>query len=120
VSSCFTLSSRSKIYDRFRKYLSDPIEDVRIATENLLADLLREIRDVAYVARHLDESGSIRKPEDGHLRNDSMESRQLIMSEGNDSSAVDTTYPPSEMDGTGQDVTQVSPDQDDRGNGGII
>jgi len=91
---------------------------VRTATENLLADFLREIRDVTYVARHLDENGSIRKPENGHLRNDSMESRQLTMTEGNDSSAVDT-YSPSE-DVTGQDMTQVSPDQYDRGNGGVI
>ena len=35
-----------------RKYLSDPTEDVRIATENLLADFLREIRDVTLVQRH--------------------------------------------------------------------
>lgn len=109
--SCF-------ISNRPRKYLSDPIEDVRIATENLLADFLREIRDVTYVARHLDENGSIRKPENGHLRNDSMESRQLTMTEGNDSSAVDTFSPPEE-DVIGQDMTQASPDQYDRGNGGV-
>lgn len=38
-----------------RKYLSDPTEDVRIATENLLGDFLREIRDVTLVQRHHDE-----------------------------------------------------------------
>ena len=34
-----------------RKYLSDPTEDVRVATENLLADFLREIRDVTEVQK---------------------------------------------------------------------
>lgn len=33
------------------KYLSDPTDDVRIATENLLADFLREIREVTMVQR---------------------------------------------------------------------
>ncbi|KAJ3919418.1 vacuolar protein 14 C-terminal Fig4p binding-domain-containing protein [Lentinula edodes] len=33
------------------KYLSDPTEDVRVATEVLLADFLREIRDVTVVRR---------------------------------------------------------------------
>jgi vacuole morphology and inheritance protein 14 len=40
---------------RSRKYLSDPIEDVRIATENLLADFLREIRDVSVVQKRYEE-----------------------------------------------------------------
>ena len=38
-----------------RKYLSDPTEDVRIATENLLAEFLREIRDITLVQRHHEE-----------------------------------------------------------------
>jgi vacuole morphology and inheritance protein 14 len=29
------------------KYLSDPTEDVRVATENLMADFLKEIRDIS-------------------------------------------------------------------------
>ena len=41
------------IYDYFSKYLSDPTEDVRVATENLLADILREMRDVTTVSRQL-------------------------------------------------------------------
>lgn len=35
----------------YRKYLSDPTEDVRVATEVLLADFLREIRDVSVVRK---------------------------------------------------------------------
>ena len=38
-----------------RKYLSDPTEDVRVATENLLADFLREIRDISEVRRRREE-----------------------------------------------------------------
>ncbi|KAF5363894.1 hypothetical protein D9756_000214 [Leucocoprinus leucothites] len=103
--------------DGLLKYLSDPIEDVRIATENLLADFLREIRDVTYVSRHLDENGSIRKAEDGLVRNDSMESRRPVMTGVYDGSAVDTSDSPVEMNGSGEDLTQDVPDQDDRGNG---
>lgn len=40
-----------------RKYLSDPTEDVRVATENLLADFLREIRDVTVVSQQLRQQG---------------------------------------------------------------
>lgn len=38
------------------KYLSDPTEDVRVATENLLADFLRELRDVTFVSRQLEHT----------------------------------------------------------------
>jgi vacuole morphology and inheritance protein 14 len=46
----------------YRKYLSDPTEDVRVATETLLADFLREIRDVSIVRRQLDEQAKARTP----------------------------------------------------------
>jgi vacuole morphology and inheritance protein 14 len=38
-----------------RKYLTDPTEDVRVATETLLADFLREIRDVTRVRDRIDK-----------------------------------------------------------------
>ncbi|KZT71480.1 ARM repeat-containing protein [Daedalea quercina L-15889] len=41
--------------DGLLKYLSDPTEDVRVATENLLADFLREIREVTAVQRQHEE-----------------------------------------------------------------
>lgn len=44
-----------------RKYLSDPTEDVRIATENLLADFLREIRDVTLVQRHHEDQLRVKR-----------------------------------------------------------
>ncbi|KAF9006631.1 vacuolar protein 14 C-terminal Fig4p binding-domain-containing protein, partial [Cyathus striatus] len=58
--------------DGLFKYLSDPTEDVRVATETLLAEFLREIRDVTLVGRQLDDqqksktpAESIRKSESG-------------------------------------------------------
>ncbi|KAG1735700.1 vacuolar protein 14 C-terminal Fig4p binding-domain-containing protein [Suillus paluster] len=41
--------------DGLLKYLSDPTEDVRVATENILADFLREIRDVSMVRQRKEE-----------------------------------------------------------------
>jgi vacuole morphology and inheritance protein 14 len=38
-----------------RKYLSDPTEDVRVATETILADFLREIRQITNVRKHHEE-----------------------------------------------------------------
>ncbi|TDL29855.1 ARM repeat-containing protein [Rickenella mellea] len=45
--------------DGLLKYLSDPTEDVRVATENLLADFLREIRDVAIVQKKAEEKAKL-------------------------------------------------------------
>ncbi len=39
-----------------RKYLSDPTDDVRVATERLLADFLREIRNVTIVQKQHQEA----------------------------------------------------------------
>ena len=38
-----------------RKYLSDPTDDVRVATEGLLADFLREMRQVTMVQKRQEE-----------------------------------------------------------------
>jgi vacuole morphology and inheritance protein 14 len=45
----------------YRKYLSDPTEDVRVATEILLADFLREIRDVSIVRKRNEEHAKTKK-----------------------------------------------------------
>jgi len=87
------------------KYLSDPTEDVRVATENLLADLLRELRDVTVVSRQLEQhtklttpTESVRRVEgDGEKLPDlTLENaeRALYMLENDehDSSAVDSQY----------------------------
>ncbi|THV08261.1 ARM repeat-containing protein [Dendrothele bispora CBS 962.96] len=44
-----------EFFDGVLKYLSDPLEDVRVATEVLLGDFLREIRDVSLVRRRAEE-----------------------------------------------------------------
>jgi vacuole morphology and inheritance protein 14 len=49
-------------YDHFSKYLSDPREDVRVPTENLLTDILREIRDVTTVSRQLQQRPKPKTP----------------------------------------------------------
>ncbi|KAF8306458.1 ARM repeat-containing protein [Clavulina sp. PMI_390] len=41
------ISFLPEFLDGLFKYLSDPTEDVRVATENLMADFLREIRDIS-------------------------------------------------------------------------
>jgi vacuole morphology and inheritance protein 14 len=51
---------RRKSDDLPRKYLSDPTEDVRVATEILLADFLREIRDVSTVRKKTEEQSKLK------------------------------------------------------------
>lgn len=43
------------------KYLSDPTDDVRVATEGLLADFLREIKDVTAIQRRHEEQLKVKR-----------------------------------------------------------
>ncbi|KAG6861565.1 hypothetical protein C0995_014861 [Termitomyces sp. Mi166 len=56
------ISYLPEFLDGLLKYLSDPTEDVRVATETILADFLREIRDVSIVRRQLDEQAKGQTP----------------------------------------------------------
>lgn len=56
------ISYLPEFFDGLLKYLSDPTEDVRVATETLLADFLREIRDVSIVSRQLEEQAKAKTP----------------------------------------------------------
>ncbi|KAI6166239.1 vacuolar protein 14 C-terminal Fig4p binding-domain-containing protein [Pisolithus thermaeus] len=49
------ISYLPEFLDGLLKYLSDPTEDVRVATERLLADFVREIRDVSELRRRHEE-----------------------------------------------------------------
>ncbi|KAF7332341.1 Heat repeat containing protein [Mycena kentingensis (nom. inval.)] len=49
------ISYLPEFLDGLLKYLSDPTEDVRVATETLLADFVREIRDITIVRKRADE-----------------------------------------------------------------
>ncbi|KAJ8507380.1 hypothetical protein ONZ45_g10243 [Pleurotus djamor] len=57
-------------------YLSDPTEDVRVATEALLGDFLREIREITLVARQMDERAKNKrdaeKADSQHVPNDKL------------------------------------------------
>ena len=51
--------------DGLLKFLGDPTVDIRTATQNVLADFLREIREVAEVQRARDEGGWTKAGENG-------------------------------------------------------
>jgi vacuole morphology and inheritance protein 14 len=44
-----------RVFISCRRYLSDPTEDVRVSTENLLAEFLREVRDIAIAQKRREE-----------------------------------------------------------------
>ncbi|KAL7282584.1 ARM repeat-containing protein [Trametes coccinea BRFM310] len=50
-----------EFFDGLLKYLSDPTDDVRVATEGLLADFLREIREVTMVQKRQEEQMRARR-----------------------------------------------------------
>ncbi|KAF5358988.1 hypothetical protein D9758_004832 [Tetrapyrgos nigripes] len=57
------ISYLPEFLDGLLKYLSDPTEDVRVATEILLADFLRETRDVSTVTKKTEEQAKSKHPE---------------------------------------------------------
>ncbi|KAJ7639166.1 vacuolar protein 14 C-terminal Fig4p binding-domain-containing protein [Roridomyces roridus] len=66
------ISYLPEFLDGLLKYLSDPTEDVRVATETLLADFVREIRDISVVRKRTEEkarshrdTSSVRRSESG-------------------------------------------------------
>lgn len=61
---CFILSWATSAHALVSKYLSDPTEDVRVATENILADFLREIRHVTTVRKRAEEQAKSRRDVD--------------------------------------------------------
>jgi vacuole morphology and inheritance protein 14 len=50
------------------KYLSDPTEDVRVAAENILADFLREIRQITQVRKRSEEQAKLKREVEGTER----------------------------------------------------
>lgn len=107
-----------------RKYLSDPTEDVRVATETLLADFLREIKEVTLVRKRFEEetrsklgserAESIRRPDtaQGKLPDLSLENseRSVFITENDDN-------PPEYMTDSGI-KDDLASDIDDRDTGG--
>ena len=85
-----------------RKYLSDPTEDVRVATEVVLSEFLKEIRDITVVARKT---------------HNEQEAKQETAAEGaepSDQSQEDTTPVYSEEEGEVNYPDGTNTDLDDR------
>ncbi|KAF8897785.1 vacuolar protein 14 C-terminal Fig4p binding-domain-containing protein [Infundibulicybe gibba] len=67
------ISFLPEFFDGLLKYLSDPTEDVRVATQHLLGNFLHEIRDISIVGRRFAEqvkSGRSSEPADSVKRPD--------------------------------------------------
>ncbi|KAG5648826.1 hypothetical protein DXG03_000175 [Asterophora parasitica] len=67
------ISYLPEFLDGLMKYLSDPTEDVRVATESLLADFLYEISQVSKLRRKLDDQLKARTPSESLRRVDVQE-----------------------------------------------
>ncbi|KAF8622054.1 hypothetical protein AX15_007205 [Amanita polypyramis BW_CC] len=81
--------------DGLLKYLSDPTEEVRTATENVLADFLRELREVTAVNRLNEEqaksTSSTRKPDFAQEKPSELEQpeRSAFISESDENTNLD-------------------------------
>ncbi|KAL1738101.1 armadillo-type protein, partial [Schizophyllum fasciatum] len=103
--------------DGLLRYLSDPTEDVRVTTEILLADFLREIQDVSNVRHRTEEqvrtqstdpSDSLRRydvteagsdlPVDGRAATPSQQDRGAFLPDGDDQSTPRDTDSPANLD----------------------
>ncbi|KAF9528014.1 vacuolar protein 14 C-terminal Fig4p binding-domain-containing protein [Crepidotus variabilis] len=71
------ISYLPEFFDGLLKYLSDPTEDVTVATENLLADFLREIKDVTIVSRQLQQQTRPQPPSIDAMRRPDIEPERL-------------------------------------------
>ncbi|KAG6817894.1 hypothetical protein H0H87_001726 [Tephrocybe sp. NHM501043] len=91
------ISYLPEFLDGLLKYLSDPTEDVRVATETLLADFLREIRDVSIVRRELDSQAKIQTPAESLQHADVHEKLPELTLETSERAVFinDNEYPPS-------------------------
>ncbi|KAJ7129336.1 vacuolar protein 14 C-terminal Fig4p binding-domain-containing protein [Mycena epipterygia] len=64
------ISYLPEFLDGLLKYLSDPTEDVRVATETLLADFVREIRDISVVRKRAEEQAKSKRDSSSIRRSD--------------------------------------------------
>ena len=85
-----------------RKYLSDPTEDVRVATEVVLSEFLKEIRDITVVARR------------AHNEQTTKQDTTAEGAELSDQNQEDTTPVYSEEEGEGNYPDGSNTDLDDR------
>jgi vacuole morphology and inheritance protein 14 len=86
--------------DVIRKYLSDPTEDVRVATEHLLADFLREVRHVTNVRKKIEERAKAKQAESGDAdhEDESEEGQTAAIATESTANSVHDTEVASEID----------------------
>lgn len=94
----------------FRKYLSDPTEDVRVATENILADFLREIRDVTIVQRRNEEQLKLKR-EAAVEQNRHAETEKERLPDITMANSERGTFIPEDDNGAFDDSSLASPDE---------
>ncbi|KAL8280512.1 hypothetical protein RQP46_007160 [Phenoliferia psychrophenolica] len=95
--------------DGLLKFLGDPTVDIRTATQNVLADFLREIREVAEVQRARDENWS-KRPEDGEPSRRASEMSALDRGE-------DEGEEPEELDEEAGDESYIYDGEEGEGSG---
>ncbi|KAK4702148.1 vacuole morphology and inheritance protein 14, partial [Phenoliferia sp. Uapishka_3] len=99
--------------DGLLKFLGDPTVDIRTATQNVLADFLREIREVAEVQRARDEVGRRREEEgDGGVIS-RRESGQSAVDRGEGAEEEEED----ELEGDEEEVEEGYQDDGDEGEG---
>ncbi|KAI0042285.1 ARM repeat-containing protein [Auriscalpium vulgare] len=99
--------------DGLLKYLSDPTEDVRIATENQLAEFLREIREVTVVRKHQEDQVKAEEAEaEEHTRQGVQTPTSQVETDGVNG---DSTATPPVMNGDGEVEVIAEVDERDPG-----
>ncbi|KAI0920953.1 hypothetical protein AcW2_006075 [Taiwanofungus camphoratus] len=96
--------------DGLLKYLSDPTEDVRVATENILADFLREIRDVTTVQRRNEEQLKLKR-EAAVEQNRHAETEKERLPDITMANSERGTFIPEDDNGAFDDSSLASPDE---------
>jgi vacuole morphology and inheritance protein 14 len=104
-----------------RKYLSDPTEDVRVATETLLADFLREIRDVSYVRRQVEEQAKSKTPAESIRQADTVTDKlpELTLEDTEHAVFIGESDDRSDFDNDSSLKEDLTSDVDDRDTGGM-
>jgi vacuole morphology and inheritance protein 14 len=110
-------------YLPFRKYLSDPTEDVRIVAENLLAEFLREIREVTIVRKHREEQERLREPkpeENNWLEAEAIKERSsdIAIPDAERATSLNGNLPPASSSETDKPNEEVELDLNERNAGG--
>lgn len=75
-----------------RKYLADENIDVRVATENVLADFLREIREIAKVKKQQDLERVLQQPPEIGRKSKRSESKPSLSNEAGKPAGLESLW----------------------------